>query len=75
LNEEKTKITNIRKEKALFLGTVIKYTKHVTYSDHGQGYKQRNTPRIILQAPIQNIINKLSESGFIKNGKSYPKYL
>jgi len=75
LNEEKTKITNIRKHKAVFLGTFIKYTKHVTYSDHGKGYKQRNTPRIILLAPIQNIINKLTHSGFIKKRKSYPKYL
>src|SRR5271169_1765923 len=75
LNEEKTKITNIRKDKARFLGTDVTYTKHITYSDHGKGHKQRNTPRIILLAPIQNIINKLGETGFIKNRKSHPKFL
>jgi group II intron reverse transcriptase/maturase len=75
LNEEKTKVTNIRKEKALFLGAEVKYTKHISYSRHDKGYKQRNSPRIILQVPIQNIINKLTQSGFIKNRKPHPKYL
>lgn len=75
LNKEKTRITNIRRKKVLFLGVEIKYTKHITYSDHGLGFKQRNTPRFILLAPIRNIINKLTQSGFIKNRKSHPKYL
>jgi Proton-conducting membrane transporter/Type II intron maturase len=60
LNNSKIKIINIKKGKVLFIDVEIRYNK----VDNN----------IIILAPIRNIINLLTISGFLKFGKSYPKF-
>lgn len=72
VSERKTKITDVRVEKALFLGTEIRI--HRTYSRIG--VKQRNPSNIPnLTAPKNRVIKKLKEAGFISKGRSTPKFL
>lgn len=77
LNLTKTRITNLHTDSAFFLGTTIKFTRHVGFSHTQQSsLKQRKIgPRIMLTAPIQNIRKRLTEAGFIKNNNPHPKWL
>lgn len=73
--EEKTKITNIRKDKARFLGVEIsrqkrKYTERLRRKGDRQG-RQAND-RVIMNAPIREIEEKLKEQKFTKE-KGFPK--
>jgi len=84
LHQEKTKITNIRKNKCRFLGvdffirkTTSKYKKPTRLvRKDGKLIKQRFSPRIIFHAPIKELINKLVTNGFVKRnhiGELVPK--
>ena len=88
LNEEKTRIININEHKATFLGTGIsraKCSKFVRtrtikrFDDQSLGIKRlatkRNPRRLRMEAPLQKVKSKLTEAGFIKEGKSYPKFV
>lgn len=77
LNLIKTKITNLHTDNAFFLATTIKFTRHIGFSPTLQSSlkKRKIGPRIMLTAPLQRIRNRLTESGFIKNNKPYPKWL
>lgn len=76
VSETKTKITNIQKEKVLFLGTLITKSSHRSYSKIGhQRRLRRNKLGIRLEAPISRIRDILKEASFIKKGKSHPKFL
>ena len=84
LHQEKTKITNIRKNKCRFLGVDFFIRKVTTeykkparlVKKDGKLIKQRFTPRIILHAPIKELLNKLVTHKFIKRnhlGELIPK--
>lgn len=63
----KTKITNTYKEPALFLGTNIAHSKSTTYSLHKRGTLQRNSGFLVLSTPMNRIMKKLKEAGFMSN--------
>jgi len=74
LSDTKTLITNASKEKALFLGTSIGIAQHQSYS-RTYGYSTRNAKEIRMEAPKSRIVNKLTESGIMKENKASPKFL
>lgn len=57
MSEEKTKITNIYKEKVLFLGTYIRHSQRGRGRGQGRGF--------LLTAPLDRIRDKLKKSGFL----------
>lgn len=81
LSLEKTKITQIRKEKIKFLGvnffikeTTDKYFKPVKLINK-ISIRQRVPPRIILHAPILDLLIKLKDRKFVKRnnkGEFFP---
>ncbi len=76
LNKTKTKITNINSDKLLFLGTAIYRAKHPRFSRlESTSSIKRNPQRLRMEGPISRIKKKLSEAGFILNGKSHPKFI
>jgi len=77
LHEAKTKITNLHTDQAHFLGTDIKFTRHVGFSNSPNTSlnKRKIGPRMMLTAPIQKIRKKLSAAGFMKGNTSTPKWL
>lgn len=75
LNSKKTLITHARSEKAFFLGTYISLSKIQTIRKTLFGVKIKNSRQIRLEAPIKRIISKLEKTHFVKNGRSYPKFL
>jgi hypothetical protein len=79
LNEEKTKITNINKDRVMFLGTNLFRSNNRTYM-HNIGVEKNKFSKsdrlnIRLEAPLKIIIKKLSESQYMAKGKPSPKYI
>ena len=76
LSELKTKITNLNDSRAMFLGTSIKRAREYSYSRPSHNLMlRRNSKKLRLEAPITRIQKKLKDAGFIKFGKSYPKFI
>lgn len=87
LYPEKTKITNINKEKALFLGTHITRAGHTTRvkiqmkhpgdscSDNAAAVQKPNPRRLRLTAPLPRIRKKLAEAGFMRKNQAHPKFV
>ena len=79
LSESKTKVTNINLSRFLFLGTEILRAKEYWYTKVSSGTNKGTTRRVAkglrMQAPIQRVLDKLTKSGFMKEGKSYPKFV
>jgi retron-type reverse transcriptase len=79
LNEEKTIITNINKDRVMFLGTYLFRSTHRRYVDiTGVGvrkFRRRDALKIRLEAPLKRIIQKLSDYKFMVKGRSSPKYI
>jgi group II intron reverse transcriptase/maturase len=74
LNLDKTKITDISSEPALFLGVNIKRSRRYTYARPSHsGILKRNSRHIRFEAPLSRVLNTLKENNFIKSGVSYPK--
>lgn len=81
LGLEKTKITDIRKDLAYFLGhkigidTKIKYSKVPPYKQ--KPYLKRTTGKLVyITAPIENMISKLKDKSFCdKKGEPTPHKL
>jgi hypothetical protein len=71
VNKDKTKITAINKEKAVFLGTYIKRSHHTKFVNW-HGIKQ--SKKLIFLAPLDRIRKKLTETDFIKDGKANPRF-
>jgi group II intron reverse transcriptase/maturase len=77
LSMEKTRITNLRKGKCRFLGvdffvrpTTDKYGKPTkTIKKKKTSVKQRFAPRLIYHAPIEELLVKLKEFGFVKRNR------
>jgi len=77
LSDTKTKITHVTTDKVSYLGFSISrhhrnYTKSLIVKDSLGITKRGNTASIIIEAPIDKIINKLIEHGFAWD-KSQPK--
>lgn len=74
LNEDKIKITHMMREKAFFLGTEIKatdrkYTRSIRLKSERNVNKLTRlatTECIKMYAPIQNLVEKLIDTGFAK---------
>nr|YP_010836031.1 hypothetical protein QLP54_mgp35 [Phyllosticta yuccae]WGC90047.1 hypothetical protein [Phyllosticta yuccae] len=76
LSEEKSRITHMKSERAKFLGTEITLNrtleaKVVTRIFRGRSEKTRiSQVRPHLLAPINDLLKKLEDKGFIKRGKT-----
>lgn len=77
LSETKTLITNPREEPALFLGTLIKISEHVTQHPGAHGQGRRAVSQVVLLAPLDRIYKKLSEAKFfdLEKKESLPRFL
>jgi len=75
LNKEKTLITQLQKDKVLFLGNLIGKARMRTLSKISRGQPIRNPLKLRFEAPIDRITKKLTSASFIKNGRSSPKFL
>jgi hypothetical protein len=64
LSQEKTLLTRPRKEKALFLGTQVRISKHVYINKGKNGQRQKAVSQLIITAPLDRIYKKLEEAGF-----------
>lgn len=74
LSDTKTKVTNINTSRALFLGTNIKRASKYSFSRASHnGILKRNAKNIRMEAPIERIISKLEDAGFIKQNSPNPK--
>jgi len=76
LSEDKTKITNINKQSAIFLGIRIKSTDRKYYEskvstatkkDGGKYTKRAPHGKVKIYLPLDKIVRKLEEKGFVKN--------
>lgn len=74
LSDSKTLITNANDGKALFLGTHVFRSRHQIYSRY-RNIKKRAGREIRLEAPMERIVKKLEEAGFIKNNIAIPRFL
>lgn len=79
LSEEKTVITNLHSNRAMFLGTEIStpkpdQSKIISKRDRmGKKIKARvNHVRVFFHAPIEKIIDRLHKAGFTKDSKGTP---
>lgn len=76
VSPEKTKITNLNQNKALFLGvelsrsSVTKFTRVTSSSS-----TKRVARHLIMTAPLQRVVKKLTDAGLIKNQEPAPRFL
>jgi hypothetical protein len=75
INQDQSKITNLRESKACFLGVNIHRSSVQKYAKIKLGYKQRLKQRLRLTVSIDRVIRKLTEAQFMKYGKAYPKFI
>jgi len=79
LSESKTKITNLNKSYALFLGVKFFRSRTSTYlsnvSGKGSSLFKRNTRKLRFEAPLNKILKKLESAGFFDGKKSTPKFV
>lgn len=84
LNKKKTRILSLRKDKCRFLGVDFFIRKNTgdyfkpvrLVKKNNTTIRQRVSPRLILHAPILELLIKLKEKGFIKRsskGEFFPK--
>jgi len=74
LSDAKTVITKLNQKSANFLGFRI-HSRRISEDlmkplrlvvRNGTKYRRRNTPRLILEAPIETILEKLCKAGFVR---------
>lgn len=75
LSLDKTLITDAKTSRTIFLGTSIGRAQHRSYSASGLGNRKRNALEIRLEAPLDRINRKLTETGFMKNKVPIPRFL
>jgi group II intron reverse transcriptase/maturase len=75
LNKEKTKITNLSTDKVMFLGTYIFRSRHRRFTTMKMGVSKRLGLGLRMEAPLNRVREKLTHSGFIKNGQPHPKFI
>ena len=74
LNEEKTKITNLSRDKVFFLGTEIYRSRHQKYHAFKKKLR-RSTKRLRMDAPLRHTRRKLTDAGFIRGNLPHPKFV
>lgn len=74
VNMEKSKITHVGRAKALFLGVLIGRSHHRYFRDIRSG-SQRMALTLRMEAPLSRVVKKLTDAGFMSNGKPAPKFL
>ena len=75
VSENKSKITNLNKEKVLFLGTNIFRSRHVKYSRKSSSSKQRQNLQLLLHVGLERVARKLASVKIVKDGKGHPRFL
>ena len=77
VNKDKTKITNLNKDRAFFLGTNIFRSRVTKKGPNKQldSSTQRYNRQLRLTAPLDNIRNKLRQAGFLLGKKPTPRFL
>jgi group II intron reverse transcriptase/maturase len=76
LSETKTKLTDLKRGKILFLGVIIKKANHTKYVRLVKTSSMKWNPRRLrFEAPLNLIYHKLNEAGFMKWNKSHPKFV
>lgn len=69
LSEEKTIITNLRDNKFEFLGADIRVKKRSTFLFMRKNTRVRIVDRLLINAPMSKLINKLLEAKFIRRNQ------
>ena len=69
LNDEKTTITNIMDNKFEFLGADIRKSKRSNFTMNRLNSKMKINPRLLINAPIYKLVQRLIEAGFIRRDK------
>lgn len=76
VSQTKTKITNLNNSKALFLGVELSRSNVTKFArDRLSSSTKRVARNLRLTAPLDRIIKKLTEAGFIVNNKPAPRFL
>jgi Type II intron maturase len=75
LNKDKTLITHLQKDKALFLGTLIGKARMRTFSNISLGVRASQPLKLRFEAPMERITKKLISESFIKNGRPAPRFI
>jgi len=75
LSENKTLITNARQGRAIFLGTSIYRGIHQTFNYSLGSLPPRNNREVRLEVPLNRILKKLNEVGFLKDRTPIPRFL
>lgn len=76
VSQTKTKITNLNNSKALFLGVELSRSNVTKFArDRLSSSTKRVARNIRLTAPLDRIIKKLTETGFIVKNKPAPRFL
>ena len=79
LSETKTKITNLLKEKAKFLGVYIGRSTHQSYRTSTNNTTQRTNQQLRLTVSLDDIRKKLKTNNFLTSTtdgiKSHPKFI
>nr|CRX66588.1 putative reverse transcriptase protein [Axinella verrucosa] len=75
VSQSKTKITNLNKDKADFLGVNIFRSKHVKHSRKSSSAKQRQNLQLQFHVSIDRVRSKLSSASIIRNGVAAPRFL
>ena len=74
LAEDKTLITHAATQKVFFLGVYVFKARHRTYRKD-KGKTVRNSLEVRMEAPIQKVVHKLIKANFIRNKRSWPKFI
>ena len=74
LAEDKTLITHAATQKAFFLSVYVFKARHRTYRKN-KGKTVRNALEVRLEAPIQKVVDKLTKANFVRNKRSWPKFI
>jgi len=75
INDSKTKITNLNKDKVVFLGTNVFRSKHVKYSAKSSSSKQRLNLQLQLHVSTDKIRSKLADISMLAGNTPMPKFL
>lgn len=76
VSKTKTKITNLNNSKALFLGVELSRSNVTKFARERRSSSTKRVARKIrLTAPLDRIIKKLTETGFIVKQKPAPRFL
>ena len=75
INESKSLITNLNKNKVVFLGVNIFRSKHVKKSTKSSASKQRQNLQLLMHVSFDRIKKKLSDASMLSQNKPVPKFI